>query len=189
MPADDPGEEQDQPQNPKSLMTEEWRKVVGWPAYEVSNMGNVRRVGGQRLPQGMRLRKLKLSKSGYMEVALWSGGSGKTSHYLVHRLVAAAFIGPAGGRDVNHIDADRKNNRVENLEYVTKRQNVYHCMALGRHARGTRIHGAVLNEVVVKQVREKLALGIPQTHIADDLGVSKCLVHLIAKGKTWRWVE
>lgn len=168
-------------------MIEQWRQVVGWPAYEVSDIGNVRRVGGQRLPRNNRQRRLKKCKTGYLEVALWSGQS-RMGYYLVHRLVAAAFIGEPKGRDVNHIDADRTNNRVANLEYVTKRQNVYHCMALGRHARGTRIHGSTLNEALVREIRKRLATGAKQLHVANALGVSHMSVHNVANNKTWSWL-
>lgn len=166
-------------------MIEEWRTVVGFPKYDVSNVGNVRRSDTHK-----PLRHAHVSKqTGYVQVTLCKGKPVKLYYHNVHRLVAAAFIGEANGRQVNHIDANRANNMISNLEYVTIRQNVHHCMKLGRHARGTRINGCTLDEQKVRTIRARLSQGIPQLHIAMSLGVSKDAVHLVAKGRTWRWLD
>lgn len=89
---------------------EEWRPIAGYEGlYEVSNTGQVRRVGD--------LMVLKFSdRRGYCGVRLRKDGIQKM--FSVHRLVAQAFIpNPKGLPQVNHIDENKKNNNVDNLEW------------------------------------------------------------------------
>ncbi|MBQ8763121.1 MAG: HNH endonuclease [Clostridia bacterium] len=58
---------------------------------------------------------------GYLSLVLIKDGIKK--HYRVHRLVAEAYLGEAQGRDVNHKDSCRSNNNINNLEYVTRKEN------------------------------------------------------------------
>lgn len=104
------------------LMREIWKPVKGYEEiYEVSNTGEVKRKkrivrGGNNLRtlQERKLSKISTSE-GYFSVAL--SNNGKTRNAYVHRLVAEAFLdNPENKPCVNHIDYDRKNNNVENLE-------------------------------------------------------------------------
>lgn len=58
---------------------------------------------------------------GYMVVVLCKDG--KYKHFRVHKLVAEAYLGEANGRDVNHKDGCRNNNNINNLEYLTRKEN------------------------------------------------------------------
>ena len=100
-----------------------WKDVPGYEGlYQVSNLGRIIRCG--------RIRKPKKDHSGYLVVSLYKEATGK--EYKVHRLVAIAFLpNPEGKRSVNHIDGDKENNRVENLEWVTHSENMKHAYATG----------------------------------------------------------
>lgn len=97
--------------------------------YEVSNFGNVRSVvGGKR--QGKVLKGGKRFRN-YLSVSLCKDGVYKS--YLVHRLVAEAFISNPGNRaTVNHKDNDQTNNNISNLEWATHSENELHAHTKGK---------------------------------------------------------
>lgn len=112
-----------------------WKDVVGYEGiYEVSNTGLVRthinktthsNLHGERKWQ-QRALKQKISKDNTCRVDLWKDKKPKT--FLVHRLVALAFIPLVPGKDfINHIDGCRLNNVVHNLEWCTYKENTNHA--------------------------------------------------------------
>lgn len=110
-----------------------WKSVVGFEdRYEVSNDGRVRscdiyvkcRGGKTRLSKG-RMKPLHPNNRGYLTVNLCRDN--KTERFLVHRVVAEAFIPNTNNKpQVNHIDGDNTNNRADNLEWVTDNENKAH---------------------------------------------------------------
>lgn len=105
-------------------MTEEWRDVVGYEGlYQVSNTGKVRSMNYRR--SGAARDLVQTLTNGYPIVCL--SASGKQKNHTVHTLVAAAFLGNRpDGYEVNHINAVKNDNRIENLEYVTPSENSYY---------------------------------------------------------------
>lgn len=101
---------------------EEWLPVVGTDLpYDVSREGQVRSL---RYDPPRHLQP-QVNSSGYLRVALKIDG--KTRWRGVHRLVAAAFIGPApAGTEVNHRNGNKNDNSVENLEYIDHGDNILH---------------------------------------------------------------
>ena len=115
-------------------MEEEWRDVIGFEGhYQVSNKGNVRsmdRYVGYKIKGKIRIAKSAIkiphiNRGGYYQVNLFKDGKYKTK--VVHRMVAEAFIENIGEKDqVNHIDGNKTNNNVENLEWCTNSENAFH---------------------------------------------------------------
>ena len=113
----------------EDLESEQWRAVKGYSEYEVSNLGRVVSCRGELTPA--RLPK------GYLMVNLCKNGKQKP-HYI-HRLVAQAFIpNPENKPTVNHIDGDKNNNRVSNLEWATYLENNLHAVKNHLHRHYTR---------------------------------------------------
>ena len=118
---------------------EEWKEIKGFEGkYAVSNMGNVKRLeqykrcgkyGGQTLINEQIVKPYKNFR-GYYRVYL--SVNGKNYPRFVHRLVAEAFV-PNGEKkpQVNHIDGNKENNNVANLEWVTNQENNIHAFDIG----------------------------------------------------------
>lgn len=115
-------------------MTEIWKSISGYEGlYEVSNLGQVKALArthrnGHRHPQKMMSQSIT---RGYPKVDL-SDTEGKRRSIPVHRLVCAAFYSnPEGKKCVNHIDGDKQNNHVDNLEWATHSENELHAYRTG----------------------------------------------------------
>ena len=106
---------------------EQWKVIAQFPNYEISNYGRVRRVWKNHT----KLKKTRLNECGYEIIHLSKDGTNK--HRPIHRLVAVAFIdNPNNLPEVNHIDGNKENNRVDNLEWVTRSDNMKHAYSIGR---------------------------------------------------------
>ena len=119
-------------------MKEIYKDLVGFEGYyEVSNLGNVKRKKNKTIYKDGRnayfsetVLKKATTKKGY-EMVYLSVKSKKHSK-LVHRLIANTFIpNPLNKKTVNHIDCDKKNNRVDNLEWLTNKENMKHAFDNG----------------------------------------------------------
>lgn len=116
-------------------MTEIWKDIVGYEnIYEVSSYGRVRTAVGKTTyteRHGVRhwkqrYLKNKTPKGRDVRVSLWKDG--KTKSFLVHRLVAFAFIPEIEGKtSINHKDGNPKNNHVDNLEWCNHLENNRHA--------------------------------------------------------------
>lgn len=116
-------------------MDEIWKDIKGYEnKYQVSNYGNVRslarlKTDGRKISE--RILKPQILKSGYILVGL--GKNGTIKMYLLHRLVATAFLGEGPkGYEVNHINENKSDNRVENLEWVDHLTNIRHGTGIQR---------------------------------------------------------
>lgn len=106
------------------MLNIEWKPIKGYEGlYEVSNDGRVRRlkfINGRHNFEKIKECKQTLNTWGYMTVNLSKNGKGNTKR--VHKLVANAFLGESD-LQIDHIDGNKQNNRLDNLEYVTPKEN------------------------------------------------------------------
>lgn len=113
-------------------MQEEWRDVVGYEGlYQVSNLGRIKilsriakRSDGKKQSVHEKIAKQQLSTSGYPSVTLLKNG--RYTSLSVHSLMAQAFLNHTTlkGFVIDHIDGNRTNNTLNNLEIITHRENV-----------------------------------------------------------------
>lgn len=118
----------------KTKEIEEWKSLdfIGFPDYEVSNFGNVKSLNYKRSGKEKIMKQSK-NKNGYLQLALWKNG--KYKRYLVHRLVATAFLpNPDNLPCVNHKDENKGNNHVDNLEMCTHIYNMNYGTKLQRQS-------------------------------------------------------
>lgn len=174
-------------------MEEIWKDIAGFDRYQVSNHGRISsRYGrnGQGVLEVPRIMALYYSKRGDRRIQLYPSDGGKRKKFLVHVLVAQEFIGPKPeGLETNHIDGNPWNNRVDNLEYVSKSGNVRHAFMTGIHdiPRGSKQHCAKLTESDVLAIVE-LKKTMRQSEIARMYGVKDCTLSDIFHGRTWNQV-
>lgn len=124
-------------------LEEIWKDICGYEGYyQISNFGRVKslarpvfkRDGSFHRFKNETIKSPKISKDGYLSVTLSVNGDNKT--FTIHRLVANAFIPKPETDDtleVNHIDMNRENNVVYNLEWVTHQDNVKYSSNKGKY--------------------------------------------------------
>jgi hypothetical protein len=157
-----------------------YKPIPSFPQYEVSQGGVVRKVSDKSVCKPF------LNVDGYVVVAFWHNN--KVVHRRVHRLVMEAWVGK-DSREVNHIDGDKQNNRLSNLEYVTHQENVDHAVTTGLVRRGEDCAHSKLTDAVVKEIRElHNDAGISLRDLAGMYDVSQEMIVKIVKDRNWRHV-
>ena len=113
-------------------MEEVWKDIEGYEGlYKISNLGNVKSIYFNHT-KNEKLLSPKLNNTGYLIVHLYKNGVGK--FFQVHRIVATSFLNnPNNFTIVNHMDEDKQNNRVDNLEWCTHKYNVQYSVKLNKH--------------------------------------------------------
>ena len=181
-------------------MKEEWRPIHGFLGYyEVSNLGRVKSVdryvpnpkGGKALRKG-KILEGTIDNYGYRRYTLRKGIEKKT-HKRGHKLVADAFIpNPKDLTIINHLDGDKQNNHISNLEWCTHRQNSQHAESMGlvNHVKGSKHHKATTTEDDVRKMRRLYAKGNhTQKQIAEIFSINPNTIKHILAGRTWPGVE
>lgn len=181
------------------MPSEIWKKVQGYSKfYEVSNLGRVRSLDRKTgHGKGKFKRKLKgrilnqtINKNGYPYVSLSKKGIVKK--YFISWLVAEAFIEKRPkGKECNHIDGNKSNNHVNNLEWVTRAENNYHKEnILGLHNRGERQGLAKLtNDKIVKIIRLYKTGKFTQKELGAIFNISRGHVSDIILRKVWKHIK
>lgn len=105
------------------MFIEIWKDIEGYEnKYQISNTGKVKSLSKSIIMKPM------LYANGYLGICLWKGS--KKRNFLIHRLVAIAFVSnPNGYDEINHIDEDKTNNFYDNLEWCTHKYNINYGQA------------------------------------------------------------
>jgi hypothetical protein len=168
---------------------EKWLQIKGFEGfYEISNLGRVKttrryvknKQSERVVPE--RILKPTLNEKGYLRVRL-SVDNIKTTK-RVHRLVAEHFIPPIVNKpEVNHIDSNKENNRVENLEWIDRKENVKHY----RNSKNYKSYNQRISNEDREIIRQKFKSGIPQKVLSDEYGVRvDTISKIITYGGTYK---
>lgn len=159
--------------------------------YEVSNLGRVKSIERKdRLGRPVKERILKqaVNHNHYMQVMLCIDC--KRINYVVHRLVAEAFIPNEENKPyVNHIDLNRSNNVVTNLEWCTQKENLQHAVRMGVSPKGERNSQAKLTREQVLEILKLSDTGIRSEKLGYMFGVSGRQVRNILNNIKWKHVK
>lgn len=164
---------------------ERWLPVVGAEArYEVSSLGRVRRIVGGQGVRPPHVTSGSVDTLGYLGVNIGLGTKASNRSRRVHRLVAEAFLGASNGREVNHIDGNRANNRAENLEWVDAKGNRRHARDVLDRWKGAANHAAKLTPEAVVEIRS-LRYKVSEYELARRFGVSRSAIAHVQQGDRW----
>lgn len=173
------------------LSVEVWKDIPGYEGrYQASTLGRIRSVTHQitqkgrsgtfftRTIKGRILRPGRYCKSGHVSVVLGRGSNGKP----VHQLVLLTFVGPAPkGQEVRHLNGDPTDNRLENLTYGTRTENILDVYRIGRRWRKLSAKEAL-------DIRQKLANGESGASLSRRYSVSQSSVSKVKVGGTFWWL-
>ena len=173
------------------MKEEIWKDIEGYEGlYQVSNLGRVKRmrfINKNTNIEKERIKSQKIRKDGYLEVALYKNGKGK--YIQVHRLVAKSFIpNPKKLPQVNHIDGNKENNCVDNLEWVTNKENVTHAIKTGLQNNSGEHNGkAKLTQQQAEEIRKiRKEKNVPYRQIAKKYNVSHYTIIQICKNRYYK---
>lgn len=159
------------------------KEIIGFPDYKIDTVGNIFSFKYA----APRMLKPWINTWGYYAIKLCVDN--KVKHVRVHRLVAITYLDNYSEElDVNHIDGNKLNNSVDNLEMCTRRQNCQHAFDIGLNKRGSNHHAAKLTEEQVGEIKGILDEKVNQTRLAEKYGVSPQTICDIKNGRGWRGV-
>ena len=181
-------------------MDEIWKDINSYEGiYQISNYGRIRSLTryvncspdnsfghilkGKILKQGD-------NGNGYKYISLKKNG--KRKNFYVHFLVAEAFIGERPrGADINHIDCNKSNNTLKNLEYISRQENINHAVKNGllknrNHAKGEKQGSAKLNNQKVILIRAFFNFGVSNKKLSEIFKIHKATVSNVVLRQTWK---
>lgn len=156
---------------------EQWKIVEGFEKYEISNYGRVRNFITKKE------KKCNLNNQGYLQTQLSNNGIRK--NFRINRLVAITFIPNKNNyTQVNHIDGNKLNNRVDNLEWCLPKDNIRH--AIDNKLRDMNGSSNPNSKLSLEDVIYIKSSSLSSTELAEMFNVSRQNIHYIRKNKTWR---
>jgi len=159
-------------------------KIKNYENYGVNGLGGV-----FSMANGNR-KKLKpvIMKKGYSQVTLYSNK--KPKKFLIHRLVAFAFLGDKSDNlEINHKNKVRSDNRLENIEWVTRSYNAYHKYKTYQYPQGSSHCRSKLDEETVMKIKFYIKNGIRICDISRKLNIHQSTIGEIKQGRTWSHLE
>ena len=170
-------------------MCEIWKDIPRYlGTYQASNYGNIKRIRAswRNISKAGRILSPMTHSAGYKVVTL-ADSNGRYNPEYVHRLVLEAFIGPCPDQcECNHKDSNKRNNPLENLEWVSHFRNMEHNTETTGRMRGSRNCNAKLDEDKVISIRKLFSVGHSHDELASTFHISARTIDDVVTRKTWR---
>ncbi len=172
---------------------EEWRTIPSHPNYAASSFGRIKRLTSNTSGKAGNIRKPTLISTGYLVLRLSDDGIIKT--YSVHSLVAGTFLEKTESDfQVNHKNGIKTDNRIENLEYISCRENIQHSYLFGLQSKeqnqGSKNGRAKLTETDVKDIINSADRAHGFTvRLAKQYNVAPNIISRILSGKIWKHLQ
>ncbi|MEI7509322.1 MAG: NUMOD4 domain-containing protein [Flavobacterium sp.] len=168
-------------------MEEIWKDVKGFEGlYQVSNIGNVKRLISERV-FAERLIGRNIDRYGYVKRVL--SKHNKLTNFTEHRLVAIAFIDNLENKaTINHINGIKTDNRVENLEWNTNKENQQHAIRIGlMDSKGIKHNMCKLTEEQIIEIR-KIGFSETRMSLSKKYGVSRTHILRLIRNEGWEHI-
>lgn len=178
------------------MMKKEWRDIKDWEGlYQINAFGQVKSLsrifkGKLNFKKVSKERILNTGHNNYPMVNLCR--QGKSTMCTVHRLLWETFVGKIpNGMQINHIDGNKHNNNLINLEVVTPSQNISHAYKTGLKYQyvGSKSPNSKLKEEQVIKIKEMLKDGLSTRKIAKAFSVNQMTISHINQGNTWSHLD
>lgn len=174
------------------LVMEIWKEIQGYQGYECSNFGKIKTFNWKNSGKEA-IMKPALDGSGYLRTVL-KRNDGKLHTIKVHRIILQTFKpnNDFSNLECNHINGNKTDNNIDNLEWVTRKQNLNHCIDnnLQYVLRGEEVGNSVLKEKEVIEIRNKY---IPRVYsrikLANEYGVSEATIKDILYKRSWKHLK
>jgi len=172
------------------MNNEIWKDIINYKEfYQVSNLGNVKRIK-DNYNKSINRNTKSIRSDGYIAVKLHRNNIGKS--FMIHRLVLEAFVGPCPDKmECRHLDGNRQNNNLKNLKWGTHKENIKDMIRHGTisNRKGSNNNRAKLNEKQVRIIKYLLKNSeISKPNIAKIFNVSVSNICDIHAKRTWYYI-
>lgn len=160
-----------------------WKQIENYD-YEINPEGTVRRISTKKVKKSFK------RPDGYIGIQLYKSKT-EIKNFQLHRLIAIAFIENPEKKDViNHKDSNRENNSLDNLEWVTKKENDKHAYEFGYASnKGSKNGFSVLTEEKVLEIRKRrIENNLSYQMLSELYNVSRATVIGIIQRKSWKHI-
>lgn len=168
---------------------EVWKVIPEFSKYEASNLGRLKTFNWKGSGRESIIKPC--SNGGYLKTVLIND-SGKKCTIKVHRIIAKTFISNIEGFEVNHKNAIKHDNRVTNLEWCTRQENIKHSKDNNLQVilLGEQVGNSVLKESQVLEIRKKFKPRIVTREMLGlEYGVSPTTIKDIILRKSWKHLK
>ena len=162
-----------------------WREIDNYDGnYQISSYGGVKTTSNE-FTRKERILSALITPKGYHRVRLYKNN--KSKFIYIHRLVALYFLPNIDNKEeVNHIDGDKNNNNVNNLEWSTHKENMDHSIVNGLSTQGIKNSHSKLTEIQVIDIFNKAKSGVSTNDLTKEYNVSKTCIDGIKSKRQWK---